>query len=413
MSSERVEALRQAVALAPDNHLLRQMLAETLQSENENGAALVEYATLLQVGALSAETLIAVGNLALDEGDINLAGRCLDAALQKGHIDGTATLRKRIDVEMEKQGYLRVMEVPAEASELTLNPEPTITFADVGGLDAIKKAIHRLIILPFMRPELYRKYGRKSGGGVLMYGAPGCGKTMLARATAGECGLPFVNIRIEDILDPYIGISERNLHRAFEYARANAPCVIFLDEIDALGFARRKRSSSVGRSLVDQLLQELDAVGSDNRNLLVLGATNAPWDIDDALLRPGRFDKRLFVPPPDAEARRRILEIQSAEIPHNQLNFKRIAKETALFSGADLQALLNSAVDLVIDEALETGNEPPLTNQHFERVTGTLRPTTLEWLSRARNYVEFANDDDRYDEVAKFLKSREVRKRLR
>lgn len=412
MSAERIEALRQAVELAPTNHPLRQMLAETLHAAGENGAALIEYATLMQAGALSAETLISVGNLAVDAEDTNLAGRCLDLALKQGHIDGTAALRKRIDEAMEAQGYLRVLDLP-ETAEPTRDPEPTISFADVGGLENVKKAIHRLIILPFMRPELYRKYGRKSGGGVLMYGAPGCGKTMLARATAGECGLPFVNIRIEDVLDPYIGISERNLHNAFEYARANAPCVVFLDEIDALGFARRKRTSSHGRSLVDQLLQELDAIGSDNRSLLVLGATNAPWDVDDALLRPGRFDRRLFVPPPDAAARQWILELKSADTPHTNLNLKRIAKSTPLFSGADLQALVDAAVDLVIDEALESGEEPPLSNSHFERALARIRPTTLEWLNRARNYVEFANDDDRYDEVANFLRSREVRKQLR
>ena len=111
----------------------------------------------------------------------------------------------------------------------------TTTFKDVGGLDAVKQAIHRTIVLPFQRPDLFERYGRKAGGGVLLYGPPGCGKTLLARATAGECGVPFLNVRIEDVLDPWLGVSEKNLHEAFLDARERAPAVLFLDELDALG----------------------------------------------------------------------------------------------------------------------------------------------------------------------------------
>jgi transitional endoplasmic reticulum ATPase len=243
----------------------------------------------------------------------------------------------------------------------------------------------------------------------MLYGAPGCGKTMLARATAGECGLPFFNVRIEDVLDPMYGASERNLHEAFEFARANAPCVLFLDEMDAIAYARRKQHGSAGRPLVDQLLQELDAIGSDNRDILVLSATNAPWDVDDALKRPGRLDRLIFVPPPDTGARQRILELQLRDRPTRDLNVKQLAKATPLFSGADLTSLIERSIDEVIEEALDSGSEPPLEMRHIEPIRAATRPTTLDWLASARNYVEFANQAGRYDEVEKFLKSREAR----
>ena len=273
----------------------------------------------------------------------------------------------------------------------------------------MKKAINRTIILPFQRHDLYEKYNRSAGGGVLLFGPPGCGKTLLARATAGECGLPFSNVRIEEILDPYFGVSEANLHDSFVQARRFAPCVLFIDELDAIAFARRKHSGSVGRPLVDQLLQELDAIGADNENILVLAATNAPWDVDEAMKRPGRFDRIVFVPPPDPPARERILALHLRDRPSDNVDTSRIAKATPLFSGADLRALVERAVDLVIDDALETGRERPLTTRDLDNALNDMRPSTLEWIATAPNYVEFANQSGRYDEVASFLVSREAR----
>jgi SpoVK/Ycf46/Vps4 family AAA+-type ATPase len=195
----------------------------------------------------------------------------------------------------------------------------------------------------------------------------------------------------------------------FEQARRAAPCVLFLDEIDALGFARRRHTGSAGRPLVDQLLQELDSIGADNEGILVLAATNAPWDVDEAVKRPGRFDRLLFVPPPDEPARRRILELLVSDRPTEKVDVKRLASRTPLFSGADLNALVERGVDAVIDEALDTGGEPPLRMEHLEDALKGIRPTTLEWLATARNYVEFANQSNRYDDVRDFLVSREAR----
>jgi transitional endoplasmic reticulum ATPase len=412
---DRVEGLRSALLAAPDNHVLRLLLAEALVDGGKPGDALAEYDQLLAAEQLDDHGLVAGGRAALAAGRHDRAQAFVDAAGAAGAVNGISELKREINESLGLQQMVQVVKQGvdddgiAQPPQLELDSKTAVTFADVGGLDDVKKAINRTIILPFQRHDLYEKYKRGAGGGVLLFGPPGCGKTLLARATAGECGLPFSNVRIEEILDPYFGASEANLHDAFVQARRFAPCVMFLDELDAIAFARRKHSGSVGRSLVDQLLQELDAIGADNENILVLAATNAPWDVDEAMKRPGRFDRVVFVPPPDPAARERILALHLSDRPADNVDIARLAKQTPLFSGADLRALVERAVDLVIDEALERGEERPVRTGDLEQALKDMRPTTLEWIATARNYVEFANQGGRYDEVAAFLVSREAR----
>jgi SpoVK/Ycf46/Vps4 family AAA+-type ATPase len=396
------------VSATPDSHALRKLLAETLSAAGDAGAACDEYGRLIDAGALAGDEWIAAGGAAASAGRADLLARCLDGARTSGVVDGVAALQDKADALAESRGAIRLVRSAQPDTQAELREETKLTFADVGGLAEIKKTIHRMIILPFQRPDLYAKYGKKAGGGVLMYGPPGVGKTLLARATAGECGLPFFAVRIEDILDPYFGVSERRLHDAFEQARARVPCVLFIDELDAIGFSRRKLQGSAGRPLVDQLLQELDGSGSDRR-LLVLAATNAPWDVDDALKRPGRFDRLVFVPPPDAAARAAILDITLRDRPTRGINAEAFARRTPAFSGADLRALVDRALELVIDEALSTGREQPLVDAHLTQVLARMRPSTLEWLATARGYVEFANQQESYNDVAEYLKTSEAK----
>jgi transitional endoplasmic reticulum ATPase len=415
VSLERVEGLRLALEATPDNHAVRLMLAEMLVEEGAAEEALAEFDRLQAARSLSGENMLVAGRAALDAGRQDRAQEFAQAASEVGVVEGVSALKSEINASLGLQHAVHVVnpgvddEGIAQAPHLELDSRSAVSFTDVGGLDDIKKAIHRTIILPFQRHDLYEKYNRRAGGGVLLFGPPGCGKTMLARATAGECGLPFSNVRIEEILDPMFGVSEGNLHDAFVQARRFAPCVLFLDELDAIAFARRKHFGSAGRPLVDQLLQELDSIGSDNEAILVLGATNAPWDVDEAMKRPGRFDRALFVPPPDPAARERILSLQLDGRPHEDVDVTKIAKRTPLFSGADLRALVERAVDMVIDEALDSGKERNLTTADLEGALAGMRPSTLEWLATARNYVEFANQSGGYDEVASFLVSREAR----
>jgi SpoVK/Ycf46/Vps4 family AAA+-type ATPase len=391
------------------------MLAELLLERRDFPAASIEFERLLDQGALPDDSLVAAGRAALLAEQLQLAARCLDAAGEAGVTSGTTELQRELREQLATEG--EVIKVPA--GETAVGADDFVeagdrtTFADIGGLEDVKEAVRRTIIKPFERPDLYLAYGRRAGGGVLLYGPPGCGKTLVARATAGECGLPFFNLRIEDILDPYLGASEGNLHEAFEHVRSQAPCVLFIDELDAIAFPRRKQQGHAARSLVDQLLQELDAIGADNVNLLILAATNAPWDVDDALKRPGRFDRLLFVPPPDEPARAAILELRLAGRPQRDIDHRALARQAALFSGADLGAVVEQAVDAVIDKAIETGEQIPIEQRHLEGALNGMAPTTLEWLSAARNFVEFANEGGRYDDVANYLQTRDAKRARR
>jgi SpoVK/Ycf46/Vps4 family AAA+-type ATPase len=383
VSDPRLEGLRAAVELSPDNHSLRLVLAEALAAEDLAEEALEHYGRLLDDGALPTDELVRAGMLAVGAGQLQLAARCLDAARRAGAMGGTAALEEQLKAALVDGGAARPAVDPEQTPPAVAEPVEAeqVTFADVGGLEAVKKAIHRTIVLPFQRPDLYERYGRRAGGGVLLYGPPGCGKTLLARATAGECGVPFLNVRMEDVLDPMYGVSERRLHDAFMDARERSPCVLFIDE--------------------------LDAIAADNQGMLVLAATNAPWDVDDALKRPGRFDRVVFVSPPDVPARRRILELALADRPQEPIDLEDLARRTSLFSGADLRSLVERATDAVIDEAIARGGDVPIRGAHLEGALRDLRPTTTDWLRTARNYVEFANQGGRYDDVLAYLDSPE------
>jgi SpoVK/Ycf46/Vps4 family AAA+-type ATPase len=293
----------------------------------------------------------------------------------------------------------------SEVERLLHPTEPTVTFADVGGLDEIKAQIEKRIILPFQKPALFAKYKKKAGGGILMYGPPGCGKTLLARATAGQCNAQFLNVAIEDVLDMYIGESERKLHALFEKARASTPAVMFFDEIEALAGKRQYTRESTSSKLVSQFLSEMDGFVKNNSGVLILAASNVPWAIDPAFRRPGRFDRVLFVPPPDRAARASILKILLGGRPVGlDVDYGLLAQRTSGFSGADLENLVDTAADRAISESLAKNTEVPIEQRHLVSALGEIKSTTIEWLTTARNYARYSNEGGQYDEVLEFLK---------
>jgi transitional endoplasmic reticulum ATPase len=281
-----------------------------------------------------------------------------------------------------------------------------LRFEDVGGLDDVKKQITRRIVTPFKKPSLFAKYRRKAGGGVLLFGPPGCGKTLLARATAGECDARFVNVPVVDVVDKYIGEAERKLAAIFADARRDTPTVLFFDELEALAGSRSGIANQSHISLVSTFLAEMDGFADNNEGVLILAATNMPWGVDSAFRRPGRFDRVQFVPPPDKVARRQILELQLSGRPvEPRLDLDAIAAATAGYSGADLANLVNTAVDMAIEESLSTGVECLVSRHHLAEAQREVRPTTLEWLTTARNYAKYSNTGGQYDDIAAFLKA--------
>jgi AAA+ superfamily predicted ATPase len=279
-----------------------------------------------------------------------------------------------------------------------------IRLADVGGLKEVKARLNASFLAPLNNPELRKLYGKSLRGGLLLYGPPGCGKTYLAKAVAGELQAAFLHVSVADVFDMYIGGSERNLHELFETARASAPCVLFLDELDALGVRRSLTRSSGTRSSVNQLLTELDGVGTDNEGVYVLAATNHPWDIDPALRRPGRLDRMLLVLPPDEEAREAILKTHLRDRPIAGIDPRRLAKRTNGFSGADLAHLVDSASEQALLDSVSTGTPRMITMTDFEAALTEIRPSIGPWLDTARNVALFANSNGEYDELAKYLR---------
>ena len=283
-----------------------------------------------------------------------------------------------------------------------------IRFDDIAGLEDLKRTVRLQIIEPFLRPGLFAKFKKRAGGGVLLYGPPGCGKTMLARAVATECRAEFISVGIGDVLNMYIGESERNLAAIFDKARATRPCVLFFDEIDALAFARSKAHSEHTRQVVNEFLSQLDGFGADNQEVLILAATNMPWDVDSAMKRPGRFSRQVFVPPPDEPARAHIVELKLAGVPHEGIDAPAIAGLTPHFSGADIEGLVELAKDYVLEDHVARNLERVITQQDLLRAAKEGRATTLDWLRTARNLVKYAGADDSYSEVDRYLKTHKL-----
>ncbi len=329
-----------------------------------------------------------------------------DDADENATENADSTASAEAPAESSKRAKLKVVERGDDSVvNLDLFRSETTSFNDVVGLEQIKKQINRKIILPFQKPSLFDRFRKKVGGGILLFGPPGCGKTLLARATAGECGASFFNIAISDVLDMYIGESERKLSTLFEKARAESPSVIFFDEIEALAGKREHTRNSSASNIVSQMLTELDGFQQNNSKLLVLASTNVPWAIDPAFLRPGRFDRMFFVPPPDKSARAAILKHHMQNRPSApDIKYELLADKTSGYSGADLEHLIESAADEAIDESIESGTDTVIGFEHMRTALSESRSTTIEWLTTARNYARYANDGGRYDDVLAFLK---------
>ncbi|WGZ94782.1 MAG: ATP-binding protein [Candidatus Thiothrix putei] len=390
MNIATLESLKAAFKVAHSAELAKVIVLGLIAHEDENVGDYVPYLTKETLSPDEKETIV---HFLLDHGH-------REAAL--GLLDVSAVSTSGGD----QRPKLRVVEKDnvVDITELNKYREKTTRFSDVVGLNHIKQQIHKKIILPFHKPSLFQRFKKKVGGGVLLFGPPGCGKTLLARATAGECNASFYNIEISDVLDMYIGESEQKLHAIFEKARNDTPCVLFFDELEALA-GKREYNKGNASNIVSQFLTELDGFSQNNDGVLVLASTNVPWSIDPAFLRPGRFDRMFFVPPPDREAREAILRYYLHSKPvEGTIDYATLAAKTGGFSGADLENLVDRAIDEAIDETIESATDVNISQSHLKTALSDCRSTTQEWLTTARNYARYANDGGRYDDVLEFLK---------
>ncbi|MCX5380297.1 26S protease regulatory subunit [Streptomyces sp. NBC_00091] len=441
--SPLIQSLRTAVAAAPGDVPLRLHLAELLLSAGLHDAAVSEVAAALQhapgdgaarelmvraMGMPAALTPVAPNTSTVSD-PVSSAGPAAsaesaapaepvaepvgapDESSRRGGFDWRAA-EQEVDGIVEPRFVEPPLSAcgsgdPGDADAWEVSAPGVVRLADVGGMQEVKDRLEAAFLAPMRNPELRKLYGKSLRGGLLLYGPPGCGKTFIARAVAGELGASFLSVSVNDVLDMWIGNSERNMHEVFETARRQAPCVVFLDELDALGAKRSRTQHNGMRNTVNQLLTELDGIHSAaNEGVFVLAATNVPWDVDIALRRPGRLDRTLLVLPPDATAREAILRYHLRERPVEGVDLGRLVKVTDGLSGADLAHVCESAAESALLDSVRTGQIRMIGTKDLLDAAKSVVPSTEPWFAAARNVAMFANEGGMYDDLVTYLKKR-------
>ncbi|MBI5223768.1 AAA family ATPase [Candidatus Micrarchaeota archaeon] len=269
------------------------------------------------------------------------------------------------------------------------------SLGEIGGYEDVKTELKDAILLPIKHKELAYAYGMKPPSGILLFGPPGTGKTMMMRGLAKELGFNFIEVRCSQILSQWVGESEKNVAEIFTSARKSAPTVLFFDEIDSLA---RKRGvdalDRVGSNVLTTLLQEIDGATKSNKTVIVIGATNIPGELDPAILRPGRFDKIIYMPLPDKEAREQIFKVHLKKIPTTQdIDIPTLVKKTERFSGADIKNIITEAKERAAKEAFKTNKIVPVSMTHIIEIIAGLKPSTS--LAQIDMYQEFRLDFER------------------
>lgn len=422
MSDDVFEALEQAVA-SSDDVTLRLHLVEQLLQAGRPRRALEHCQMVLAADPAHVDALVLAANAAEDAGQNDLAAvyrrrletvsggdEALFAAPPNEPSQPPVTPVRLVDTGSNESEPVAAQSHD-ESVEFVVE-RPTVKLDDVAGLDDVKQHLDQTVLAPMDSPELRQAFGLTVRGGLLMWGPPGCGKTFLAKALAGHFGAGFISVGISDVLDMWLGNSERNVHDLFLSARRHVrttgePCVVFIDEVDALG-GRRSRSNHSGiRSVITQFLTELDGADSDNDGLFVVGATNQPWEVDPAMRRPGRFDRTLCVLPPDRPARFAILAASLETKPLAPgLEVSSVADRTDGYSGADLTFLAATAVRHALAESRRAGVVVPVSQAHVELALGEVRSSTEDWLSSARSAARYAADPYMFEPLVDYLKAR-------
>jgi SpoVK/Ycf46/Vps4 family AAA+-type ATPase len=420
-----ISAIEAAVAADQTNVALRSHLAELLAEAGRHAEALGHAARVLQSHPDHPEALRVAATSAAALGRPGASGQADAEARHPSNHPGHDPRHDRHDPRHDPMTDPGAMAtgVPDTADELLDQwadsdalteisvgelSAPGTRLSDVGGMDDVKRRLELSFLAPLRNPELRAQFGKSMRGGLVLWGPPGCGKTFIARALAGELGANFYEVGLSDVLDMWIGSSERNLHAVFDTARRNRPCVLFFDEIDAIGQKRTQLRSGGGamRGVVNQFLSELDGASTDNDGLFVLAATNHPWDVDPALLRPGRFDRMLLVLPPDPAAREAILRLHLRGKPAEALDLRRVVQATDGLSGADLALICDHATEQAMAASMEAGVVRPIRQSDLLDAVRAVRPSVQPWIETARNFAIYSNEAGAYDELLAYLKRR-------
>ena len=251
-----------------------------------------------------------------------------------------------------------------------------IGFDQIAGLEEAKELFKQKVILPFLHPEIYQKFGKKAGGGLLLYGLPGTGKTMFAEAASKELNATFISVKCSDIKSKWYGESEKKVKAIFAKARRNKKAIIFFDEFEAIGAKRTDDGNNPNNDLVPSILAEMQGVGSSKNDcaLLVIAATNKPWAIDSAFMRPGRFDEKIYIPLPDFKARQELFKIQLSKLPvANDLDFNYLANITDGFNGADIKEVCGKLKMSAIKKSLNKGEESQIGMDDVKNIEGLIK----------------------------------------
>lgn len=386
-----IDSLTAAVEAAPSDNALRLQLAEQLAARGDQAGAIRHAAIVLQGDPLNQRALAFI------------RGQSPAADASANATDSIAQMEAQL-ADVLPPRFVEPADSVPEAFEVE---DSGVRLSDVGGMAEVKDRLEASFLAPLRNPELVRLYGKSLRGGLLLYGPPGCGKTFIARAVAGEMGARFLAVSLAEILDAFIGASERNLRELFEIGRRSAPCVLFLDEIDALG---QKRSQLHGalRGTTTQLLAEMDGIGSKNEGVYVLGATNHPWDVDVALRRPGRFDRMILVLPPDAGAREAIFRYHLRDRPVESIDLQQLASRTDGYSGADIAHICESAAEKALIDSARSGTARLIGMVDMIAALQEVRPSIGPWFDVARNVAQFSNSDGTYDDLLAYLRHRRL-----
>jgi len=410
-------AIEAAVEAEPTNTALRLHLSSLLFEDAQFAESLKQAQTVLAEEPVNIDALRNAAEAAEKLGDLGKAEsyrKLLNALGGNAETEKPQMVRASPNYSLNDEWAdvltdddsekMRLREGAEEQDFLFETETPDTKLSDVAGMEAVKRRLHLAFLAPLQNPEMMKLYGKSLRGGLMLYGAPGCGKTFIARAVAGELGARFLSVGLSDVLDMWIGSSEKNIHEVFARARRQSPCVLFFDEIDALG-RKRSLTRNSAHGAINQLLAELDGISQNNEGVFVLAATNHPWDVDSALRRPGRFDRTVLVLPPDKPAREAILNSNLRGRPVDQtVDTDSIAKSTNEFSGADVAHLVESAAELAMEDSLTSGKVRSISQNDFKRALREVKPSTKPWFEIAKNYALFSNDGGVYDDLLEYLK---------